>query len=156
MDNQLSEQMLNKIKEMKSNKGKSTNKYFKRIDFDFLERLWDRLNGYSDNCSICMELIPQINSLIEYIYSNQNQLDSKYIAEYNKMLITVTNHLEKEHKLIREGHYIGMYMPLGVCFGVTFGIIFNNISIGISFGMLFGVAIGSLMDADAKKKGKII
>lgn len=99
MDNQLYELTLRKIEKMKNIKRESVNRNFKRIDFELLERVLNRLRMFSNTCSFCMEAIPQIITLIDTIYSNHNQLDTNHMKEYKEKLNVITNHMEKDHKL---------------------------------------------------------
>ena len=156
MDNKLYEQAIQRIREMNIDMKRSANKNYKGFDFELLERILNRLIMFSNTCSFCMETIPQIISLVDYIYSSQKQLDKNYINEYRKKLNVIINHMIKEHKLITKEYFVGTYMPIGLSLGVTFGIIFDNISMGISLGFSFGAVLGIIMDADAKKKGRTI
>ncbi|WP_234028562.1 hypothetical protein [Lentibacillus sp. Marseille-P4043] len=69
------------------------------------------------------------------------------------------SNLQKKHKLVEEGYYLGIFMSLGLSLGVVFGLTVLDIGLlglPIGVGMCIGLAIGSGMDADAKKRGKTI
>lgn len=77
--------------------------------------------------------------------------------KHNTKVNKFSTHLQKQHKLLPQGHYLGIYMSLGVSIGVVFGLtIFDNIALGIPIGIGMGIAIGTGLDADAKKKGQTL
>lgn len=119
---------------------------------------------------LCQELekqeIPEatkdfINSQIQEI--NVQKLDSKKLLSFmRKSQIKIFQHLEKELKLVRKGHYRMMWMALGIgVFGVPLGIALGfsidnlgMIGVGIPIGMGIGIALGTGMDAKAASNGK--
>ena len=58
-----------------------------------------------------------------------------------------------------QGKYIGTCVAMGLIIGVTFGVIYGSmmedvgfwIAIGAGLGLSFGAAIGTRLDANAKK-----
>ena len=69
---------------------------------------------------------------------------------------TIIKHLQKDHKLIGELEYTALGISMGLVFGVAISAGFGNVAIGIPIGMCVGLAVGSYMDAKAKKDGKVI
>ncbi len=72
------------------------------------------------------------------------------------------NKSDKSEKKYPEGHFIGMWMGLGIAifsgFGIPFSIMTNNyafIGIGPAIGVAFGLSIGQGIENKFKKQGKI-
>lgn len=70
--------------------------------------------------------------------------------------------MEENNKTYPEGHFVGMWMGIGVAIfsglGIPLSIATGNtglIGIGPAIGIAFGLAIGSSIEAKYKKKGKI-
>ena len=67
-----------------------------------------------------------------------------------------------ENEKYPEGHFVGIWMTIGITFGVGIGIpigfaigIPGLFGIGLSIGLATGVAVGSSIEARYKKEGKI-
>lgn len=125
-------------------------------NYDYLEQLIHELEQRN---------IPEanqefINSEIEQINSISGDLKD-FRKAIRKSLMRIFQHLEKELKIVRKGHYRLMWLSLGmsafgVPMGVAFGVSLNNmafIGIGIPIGMALGIAVGTGMDQKAKQKG---
>lgn len=108
-------------------------------------------------CAGCRESVAKLTLLLQKLTEKFDQLE---IADYKELRLLaqkITSHLQKEHKLISETYHTGMFMILGLSIGFIFGLtIFNNPTTGVGTGMVLGVAIGAGLDADAKKKGRVI
>ena len=70
--------------------------------------------------------------------------------------------MEKNNKKYPEGHFIAMWMGIGIAifsgFGILISIATNNlglIGIGPALGVAFGLSIGQLIETKYKKEGKI-
>lgn len=101
-----------------------------------------------------------INKKLEEI--NKHDLDSKKLLHLmRKAQIKIFQHLEKELKLVRKGHYAMMWLPLGlgvfgVPLGIAFGLAVDNLGllgIGLPIGMCIGIGLGAVMDSKASKNG---
>jgi len=75
---------------------------------------------------------------------------------YFKTINNIIKHLQKQHKLVNEGHYIGIGMAIGAGIGTALGAIFENPGVGTGIGTAVGLAIGTYLDKKAKKEGRII
>lgn len=137
-------------------KGMLTEKEVKKLDFDLLQRIIIRLNSF--DCNECKEYLQEIDEHTKMLIEKGKPVDKSDFEGYQKKISDSISHLQKEHKLVREGYYMSVYMPLGMSVGLVFGLaIFeNNIALGLPMGMCIGIAIGSGLDADAKKKGRTI
>ena len=74
----------------------------------------------------------------------------------------MNNNLEKKGKKYPKGHFVGMWMGLGIAIfsglGVPLSIITNNfgfIGIGPAIGVAIGLAIGQSIESKYQKEGKI-
>lgn len=94
--------------------------------------------------------------------TNSQELDSKKLLYFmRRVQVKIFQHLEKELKLVRKGHYKTMWLALGMAIfgvplGVAFGFAMNNLGllgVGIPIGMAIGIALGAGMDAKALSSG---
>lgn len=70
--------------------------------------------------------------------------------------------MEENNKKYPEGHFVGMWMGIGIAIfsgiGIPLSIVTENtgfIGIGPAIGVAFGLAIGSSIEAKYRKEGKI-
>ena len=70
--------------------------------------------------------------------------------------------MEKNDEKYPEGHFVGMWMLIGIAIGagigIPLGIVIGNpglFGIGLPIGLALGLAIGSSIEAKCKKEGKI-
>ena len=68
----------------------------------------------------------------------------------------MVKHLQKQHKLITEGQYVGIGMLVGGGVGTALGAVLENPALGTAIGTVLGLAVGTYLDRKAKKEGKII
>ena len=132
------------------------NKDRKRLRVDMLARCVERVIDFADGCDKCGDLIVETERVLLQFDTTSNRADQEISRTYQYVLKSMVSHLKDHHKLVSDGHYVGTYMSLGVAMGIPFGLMFANIALGIPIGLCIGTAIGSSMDADAKKKGRVI
>lgn len=154
MENNLPEKLLKEIEELKT----STDiQIAKKLDLDLFERILKRLGAFSSECEECSQMLNELEEHINQLKARQGQLDKNDFNQNRSKLNSIISHLQKHHKLITEGYYVGIYMSLGMSIGLVLGLtVFDNIALGMPIGMCIGLAIGSGMDADARKKGMTI
>ncbi|MFP7300483.1 hypothetical protein [Neobacillus niacini] len=127
----------------------------KKLSLDKCERLAEKLGSFSSSCTDCQQHLLELENNLVQIKENTDSLDDSKLRQYKKCITHITSHLLKKHRLVQEGHYLGLFMSLGISVGVVLGLtIFDNLGLGIPIGMCIGLAIGAGMDDDAKKKGK--
>ena len=152
MDNRDYNQILEKIDKLNN---QLNDKQGKTLDLDLVKRIVIRLKSF--DCTQCENDLYKLSEYINYIYENQNSLERQKLKEYNKFIEQIKTHLQKKHGLFTEGYYLSIYMSLGISVGLMLGLaFFEHWALGMCFGMSTGIAIGSGIDADHKKKGKII
>ena len=76
--------------------------------------------------------------------------------KHTKAINSMVKHLQKQHKLITEGHNMGIWIGIGMAIGAGIGTALGNPAIGPAIGIAIGVAIGSYLDRKAKQEGKVI
>ena len=153
----IKQRLLSKISEKKLYLDNKQIKYYR---LDLLERIINRLALFSDECQECTNFI---NNLEPYIDSIRVNVDKQTIKAYNTFLQKIISHMQLKHKLVNDSYYLTLFIPIGMVVGMAVGMAFGIISSfygisssGIGIGLCLGVAIGAAIDADAKKKGKVI
>lgn len=126
----------------------------KRFQADLLKRIATRLEQFStEGCRECDNLknsFDQLVALFEQL-GQGGTIDSK---EHKTLLQSLIKHLRLTHKLIEEGTNLSMWLSIGLMFGVVFQSSQGPAFLGL--GLCLGVAIGSALDASAKKAGKVL
>jgi len=64
----------------------------------------------------------------------------------------ITRHLQKEHKLVTKGYYLGIGMAMGIAIGAAA----DSTGMGLPIGIAVGLAIGRTLDDKANKEGRVI
>ena len=127
----------------------------KKYKLDLLLRVAKRVDSFSAECGQCQMLQPDITQLTQDLgYIVQASKEKR--KSYFKMLNNIAKHLQKHHKLVSEGHYIGIGMAIGIGIGTALGAIFENPGAGTGIGTAVGLAIGGYLDKKAKKEGRVI
>ena len=130
-------------------------KLAERLKLDLLERIYKRL--YSFDCNECNKYLNELDDQVRELRNKRGLLDKEELKQHTKKIEAMKLHLQKDHKLVPEGHYTSIYISIGVSLGLIFGLtLFHNLALGLPIGMAVGVGVGSGLDADAKKKGKVI
>lgn len=127
----------------------------KKYKLNFLSRITKRIDDLSKECGECQKFKGEISRLIQDL-SGFVQPTKEEKKNYDGKIKEITSHLQKKHKLVAEGTYVGMGTALGPAIGVALGSGMGNVGAGIAIGLGIGVAIGSALEAKAKKDGKII
>ena len=129
----------------------------KQLELDKCKRVIHRLGSFSSDCEECLQHLINFEKHIIQINDKRDHLTESDFKQHKQTLGDIRSHLQKQHKLVTNGHYLSIYMSMGISLGVVFGlVIFDNIGLGIPIGMSICIAIGAGLDADAKKKGMII
>jgi len=126
-----------------------------------LLRIAKRVDEFSSYCGECQTFQGEINRLTQDLnyaaqVSTSVQMSKEEHKSYFKTINTITKHLQKQHKLVTEGHYIGICMAIGTGIGVALGAALGNPGVGPGIGIAIGVAIGAYLDKKAKKEGRVI
>ena len=144
------------VKEINLHKDTLSKKDSKKYKLDLLLRVAKRVDDFSSYCGECQMFQQDITRLIEdlgYLVQMPNKEMGK---SYSKTINNIVKHLQKQHKLVREGQKKGIWIGVGMGIGTAIGAALDNAGIGIAIGVAIGVAIGNYMDKKAKEEGKII
>jgi len=132
-----------------------TKRDYKKYKLDLLLRIAQRVDSFSAICGECQLFQPEITRLTEEL-RNLSLMSKENRKSYFKTIGTVTKHLQKEHKLVTAGYYLGIGMMIGTGVGAALGAILGSPGIGPAIGIALGVAVGSYLDKKAKKEGRVI
>jgi len=131
-------------------------KDYRKYKLDLFLCVAQRVAEFSPVCTECHTFQQDITSLTRDM-SNLVQIgDKEGRKAYFKSLNKVIGHLQRQHKLVNEGYYMGLCMALGSGLGVAIGAATDNIGAGLPIGVGCGIAIGVALDAKAKKEGRIL
>ena len=143
-------------REISSYKDTLSKKDYKKYKLDLLLRVTKRVDDFSSYCGECQMFQPEITRLAEDL-GNLIQIPNKEERKsYLKTINSMVKHLQKQHKLVREGQYMGIGTAFGAGFGAALGAALDNPSIGTAIGTALGLAIGRYLDNRAKNEGKVI
>ena len=136
-------------------------KDYKKYKLDLLLRIARRADSFSPACGECQTFQGEISRLIQdlsysFQVSSLVQMSREERKSYNKTIKNITKHLQKQHKLVTEGYYIGIAMAIGIGVGAALGTAIGNAGIGTPLGIVIGFAVGQYLDKKAKKEGRVI
>ena len=143
------------VKEISLHKDILGKKESKKYKLDLLLRIAGRVDSFFPRCGECQIFQQDITQLTQ---------DLGYLAQwskekrkgYFKKLNNITKHLQKHHKLVAEGHYIGIGIAIGVAIGAGIGTALGKPGLGPGIGIALGLAIGAYLDNKAKKEDRVI
>ncbi len=124
--------------------------------FDRFLKLARRVDEFTPTCARCKALQPEMDKILADISENAPQIPINQKRAYLGGMETLYSHLKKTHGLISEGQNMGLWLAIGTAIGIALGAAIQNPLIGIPIGLAVGFVIGNVMDARAKKEGKII
>jgi len=146
----------NIVKEINLYQDSLNKKDYKKYKLDLLLRIAKRVADFSTQCGQCQLFQQEITTLtkeLSYLLQMPNKETRK---RYFKTIGNITKHLQKQHKLVTKGQYIGIGMAIGAGTGVALGAALGNAGIGPALGITIGLAVGSYLDKKAQKEGRVI
>lgn len=130
------------------------------LNLEYTERIIQRLISHPD-CAECGIFLKNFEYQLKDVRSSLK--DYHRNKDFSGFIKRVVLHLQKNHRLIPEGHYRGVFSLIGNSFGLTAGSIFSLIygkslylTLGICLGICLGVGLGNFMELRAKNQGRII
>ena len=129
---------------------------YKKFKLRLLICLAERVTQFYGECGQCQIYQQDISVLIQDVGNLVQLADKERQKSYFKSIDKVTNHLQKQHKLVNEGFYLGIGISLGSGIGVALGAALEQIGGGIPIGVGIGLALGAALDAKAKKEGRLL
>ncbi len=150
------------IKEQKKDIYKQDFKFFK---IDRFEKIAERIDQYSDNCTECENFKIEIESiskrLSEYINGSPRER-----LEYEKRSEIILKHLQNKHGLVRAGYYSAVYSLAGFSSGILIltliAYLINpvfwkfGLLAGFTVGIIAGRIYGNKKDKEKKKANLIL
>ncbi len=137
-------------------RGTISDKDYKKFKLNTLLCIAERVAQFSNECAQCHMLQQDVTTLGQDV---GNLVYSANIAgqrRYRKSMDKIVRHLEKQHKIVREGYYMGFMIAIGSGLGVALGAVMDNVGSGIPIGVGIGTAIGAFLDAKARREGRIL
>lgn len=143
------------VKEISLHKDILGKKESKKYKLDLLLRIAGRVDSFLSHCGQCQIFQQDITQLIQDLgYLAQWSKEKR--KSYFKTMNSIIKHLQKQHKLVSEGHYIGIGMAIGVGIGTAIGAVLGNPGAGTGIGTAIGLAVGGYLEKKAKKEGRVI
>jgi hypothetical protein len=146
----------NIAREIRTYQDTLTKKETKKLKLDLLLRVAGRVDEFSAYCGECQTLKQEIATLVADLSSLIHLPGREARKRHTRAISGMVKHLQKVHKLVAEGHYMGIGIGIGIAIGAGLGAVLNNPAIGPGIGIAIGVAIGSYLDKKAKREGKVI
>jgi hypothetical protein len=125
----------------------------RKYRLDRLEKLAGRLACF-DSCRDCQQLRLEVEQLIATL--QQGKPDKQQQRDYLGRLDHIVSHLHKTHNLVTEGQNLAAWLCIGTLVGMVLGSVTGTPVIGISIGISLGIATGTLLDAQARRQGRVI
>ena len=136
--------------------GSLNKKEAKKYKLDFLLKIAGRVDEFSGTCGECQLFQQDISQLIQDL-SLLIQMPSKEgLKKYRRSTGSITKHLQKVHKLVTKGYYVGICMAIGTGIGVALNAALDIPGIGPALGIGIGLAVGSYLDRKAKQEGRVL
>ena len=131
-------------------------KDYKKCKLHLLLCLAERVAQFSPECGQCQMFQQDIATLAQDVGNLIHLADKPGQKSYFRSMDKISNHLQKQHKLVNEGYYMGIGIAIGSGIGVALGAALEQFGGGIPIGVGIGLAIGAALDAKAKKEGRIL
>lgn len=126
----------------------------KEYRLDKLQSIARRIDEFAQSDAVCLSYQTEIDQMIAELpgaplpYAR----NKSYICTIGVMV----SHLKKVHHLVNEGEYLGLALVAGLMLGMLVGIIIGNAPPATIIGLAIGLAVGFVLDARAKKAGRVI
>ena len=144
------------VKEISLYQDTLSKKDSKKYKLDLLLRIAKRLDDFSGYCGECQAFQQEVTGLTQELGNLIQMPDKERRKSYFKMINNIIKHLQKHHKLVTKGQYVGIGLLIGVGVSTALGAALDNPGIGPAIGAAIGLAIGSYLDKKAKDEGRVI
>ena len=131
-------------------------KDYKKYKLKMLLCVAERIAEFSPECGQCQIFQQDISTLTQDVGNLVQVADKDRRKAHIKTINGIIGHLQKQHKLVTEGFYMGIGMVFGSAIGVALGAVIDTFGGGIPIGVGVGIALGAALDAKAKKEGRVI
>jgi len=128
----------------------------KKYKLDLLLRVARRVDEFSAYCGECQLFQPEIRQLSDEL-GNLVQVPGKEgQRRHSKAIDRMVKHLQKKHKMVTPGYYVGICMGIGAVLGTALGTALEYSGAGSGIGIVLGLAVGSYLDRKAKREKRVI
>lgn len=139
-------------------KVKFGDKAFKKNKLEFRLKVAKRVESFSSDCDACKRFRGEIKKLVGKMGDPITTKEEG--KKHSRVFRTITEHLQKDHKLVTEKENLQKWLPIGLVMGIVLGASIGDpgvgVGVGIVIGLTIGAAVGSSLDAKAKKRGQVI
>ena len=122
------------------------------LDLELFEKMIIRLDYLSGKCVDCKGLLEEAQPHFKELVANGGKPDRAMRKNHEKLRERMLKHLRKGHGLYRVGHFMGIYVPLGIAVGVTLGLMNSKFLYYTVAGAAVGYLIGLLVENYIMKK----
>ncbi|WP_422486651.1 hypothetical protein [Gudongella sp. DL1XJH-153] len=149
----IGKELLSDIKEMSQT---MTEKDKILLDLQLFERMIQRFDSAAGKCRECKSLLEEADEHFKEINENEGYLDRAMNRKHEDLRENMLKHLRKVHKLYRPGHFISIFVPLGIAVGVTVGLINGSLLPFSVAGTAIGYLIGVVKESSIIKQKRRI
>ena len=133
-----------------------TERNYKKYKLRMLLCVAERVAQFSPVCEQCQILQQDVVTLAQSAGNTDEMYHKESRKQYFKSMNRIISHLQKQHKLVTEGYYMGICIVFGTAIGLPIGIANGNVSLGLTLGLPIGLVIGLSLDTKAKKEGRVL
>ena len=127
-----------------------------KIGYRYLKEAIPFLAEKNDSDSKANDFRLKLEELIDSL-PVKNEEGPLNLDTYPAKLSTFKKEMQSIYNVISKGTYISQGTALGMLFGLVFGIIIiDSIALGMLLGLTFGVSIGTSLENQAKKEGRLL
>ena len=141
--------------EIELHKSRLNQKEQKRYKLALLLRVAGRVDQFSPTCGKCQIFQQDITQLPRDLWDIA-LMPEGWHRGYSRKIGNITKHLQKDHKLVTQGQYVGMWGGIGMAIGFGINAAADFEGQGLAIGVAIGVAVGFALDKKAKKEGRVI
>jgi hypothetical protein len=162
-----------KIKDLKENLPPMDSAWYKFVSststpttrLDPLLSAAQRIDQFSPDCTQCQMFRDDINTLMrnapDAAQHSDKELVRSFLNDVDRIVVKITSHLRKEHKLVTSGYYKSLFGVLGYIIGIVCQYVFGYVFRSYFFlwpyvGIGLGLVIGAFLDAKAKREDRIL
>ena len=126
----------------------------KEYQLEKLQCIARRVGEFSPGDPVCRKYQGEIEAMVAELAgaplpAARNKAQMWKIGE-------MISHLKKCHKLVNDGEYLGWCLIIGLLIGGFAGLIIGETPPATGLGLALGAIIGVILDARAKREGRVI
>ncbi|MFC1990246.1 hypothetical protein ACFLVW_06830 [Chloroflexota bacterium] len=99
---------------------------YKKYKLYLLLRIAKRVDSFNSLCGECQTFQPEITTFAQDVGNLIQMPDKEKRRRYLKAISNMSKHLQKQHKLVNEGQYMGIGTAFGAGFGTALGAVLDN------------------------------